>query len=126
MLVLVYARIRITPTETGALYLSALQTPQFPMIFNTDGTPDFTATNAAVQPFLKYDDYPIYDPRNETYVDYDSQTNSTANFSPLYLSPINCWRASSFVLPKVNAPIIGVIGTDGEYSAVSDKVQTYL
>jgi hypothetical protein len=78
MFILVYVRTRIDPVAQTGISLAGLESPQYVMSLNTDGTIDETTTNSTNEDMLGYFYYDLF--HNETY----------PASSPLTFNPGNC------------------------------------
>jgi hypothetical protein len=98
MLILVWIRTLITPTELDANALFLLETPQYTVTLDALGDLDISGANSRLQQFSNYYEYPI------------DVTNDTA--SPLEFNPVSCMLNQSWVLPRVASSIIALVGVN--------------
>ena len=101
MLILVYVRERITPVVYSAESLVILETPQYTMDLSASDQSviDTDATNTRNKDMFSYYGYS------------ELILNKTINeTSPLTFNPENCLIENSWVLPKVAASYIAIVG----------------
>ena len=104
MLLLVWVRTIIKVTETGPVDYDIAKRPFYPGLEYSGGViwnPDLTKTSARQSDFMVYDNYTNGQSSYE--MQYDLQ-------SPLYFLPDNCNQVNSVILPKVESPVIAVVG----------------
>lgn len=116
MLILVYVRSRIDPTYFNASTLALLEIPQYQIDMGSDGLLDLDSTQERMANFTKYYYY------NLPTLTLDVETDPS---SPLQLNPENCLLNSSFVLPKVAAPYIAIVG-DLTTNGVMNRINNYM
>lgn len=96
MLMLVWIRSLITPSELDAHALFLLEVPQYTVTLDSLGALDIAGTNTRLEAFSNYYQYPI-----------DVTTDSQ---SPLEFNPVSCMLNNSWVLPRVASNIIALVG----------------
>lgn len=69
--------------------------------------------------FFLYREYPILDPVND-----DNPYNIISDYqSPWYFVPTNCLKVNSFQVPKIDSPVVAVVGDN---NAAQYMMATYL
>ena len=77
--------------------------------------------NADYEPFFKYGSYP-----NQTYYDmFGDYKIGTDPFGPMFFVPQQCIQKFSFQLPRVESPIIAIVG-EQPYNEGTVMMQKYL
>ena len=119
MLILVYVRGRIDPVEYSADSLIIIETPQYTMDLSSDNTNlDTDRTSARNKEMFSYYGY------SELIGGLVPNVTLT-EVSPLTFNPDNCLLENSWVLPKVAASYIAIVG-DLDNNEVMSRVNENL
>ena len=106
MLVLVWVRTLIPTSTNSSSDLVDNMRPQFPLTYDLDQTGfDKNASNSSTIDFFDYTGFSY-----EVDIPLLNISINDSLYYQLTFDPINCKNISSFVAPKVPAPIIAVVG----------------
>lgn len=100
--------------------------------YNTsDLVVDVNATNTQVNSFFDFTNYTEHKEHhwlNDLNITLDNSTYNVTKDTegPLYFSPENCAKNSSFAIPRVASPYIGVIGKEINQTSVANNTVNYM
>ena len=125
-LLLVWIRTLINVQTFDVGELAIARHPLLPTLWYNSTTSNWTLSekvNEPVQNFTEYNRYPTnpQDPLGPRTKDYDARSDA---FGFMGFIPTQCFKNNSFMIDKVEAPVIAVVGDSTEPASVS--MVTYL
>jgi hypothetical protein len=119
MFILVWIRTKITATTPPEIDYEIYKKPFYPAFEYEGGnlwsTSDFQVSSARQDNFFIYDNYNL---NNQSSYSIVSDMNG-----PLHFLPTNCLEKNSVVIPRVESPVIAVVGPS---NSVQDALTAYL